>query len=253
MKTYEICFSPTGGTQKVAGILSEAISAGTVHIDLTDRRVDTGSIVLTADEVALVAVPSYSGRVPAVAAERLFHMKGNGARTIIVCVYGNRAYDDTLLELRDILSEAGFSVIAAVAAIAEHSIAHQYATGRPDAEDIKVLEDYASRIRQKIEDGKSDEPKIPGHRPYRKAAGAGIVPKPDKNCVKCGICAARCPVGAIDPENPAEVDRKLCISCMRCVSICPNNARKAGRILTFLAGKMLKKACSERKSSELYI
>ena len=223
-KIYEICFSPTGGTERVAAILATALADETVLVDLTALDVDFGSVTFGKDDVAMIAVPSYSGRVPAVAAARLAEMHGNGARAILVCVYGNRAYEDTLVELRDTASRAGFTVIAAVAAVAEHSIARQYAAGRPDADDEAVLRNFA-----------------------------GIVPKATRACVKCGVCATKCPVGAIDANDPSCVDKELCISCMRCVAVCPHGARRVNRLMLALVGRMLKKACSERKACEPYL
>lgn len=253
MKIHEICFSPTGGTKRVAAILSKALADETVSIDLTARDVDFGNMVLTREDVVLIAVPSYSGRVPAVAIERLHTLQGNGAQAILVCVYGNRAYEDTLVELQDTVCRTGFTAVAAVAAVAEHSIARQYATGRPDAADEKMLQDYAARIRCKIDNGDRSRPNIPGNHPYRKAAGVGIIPKATRRCVKCGVCAAKCPVGAIDAEDPTRVDNKTCISCMRCVAICPHEARHVNRLLLALVGRMLKKSCSKRKSCELFL
>lgn len=253
MKIHEICFSPTGGTKRVAKILSQALADETIQVDLTACEVDFSRVMLTAEDVALIAVPSYSGRVPAVAAERLGALHGNGARAILVCVYGNRAYEDTLAELRDTASRAGFTVIAAVAAVAEHSIARQYAAGRPDAEDEAQLRTFAAQIRRKIDTGDQSEPEIPGNHPYRKAAGAGIVPKATRACVKCGLCAAKCPVGAIAPDDPTRVDKTRCISCMRCVAVCPHGTRHVNKLMLALVGRMLKKACSERKTCELYL
>lgn len=253
MKIHEICFSPTGGTKRVSSMLCRALADETVTVDLTAREVDFGRVELTREDVALIAVPSYSGRVPAVAAKRLEAIHGNGARAILVCVYGNRAYEDTLVELRDTACRAGFTVIAAAAAVAEHSIARQYASGRPDGEDEAVLRDFAARIRRKIDLGDLGEPEIPGNRPYRKAAGAGIVPKATRACVKCGVCAAKCPVGAIDAKDPTRVDKQRCISCMRCVAVCPHGARRVNRLMLALAGRMLKKVCTVRKGCELYL
>jgi|GEM_PF-70737 len=253
VKIHEICFSPTGGTRRVAEILSQALANEIVPVDLTARDVDFRSVKLADGDVALIAVPSYSGRVPAVAATRLEMLCGNGARTILVCVYGNRAYEDTLAELRDTATRAGFRVVAAVAAVAEHSIVRQYGAGRPDAADEAVLRNFAVRIRRKIDDADDSEPKIPGHRPYRKAAGTGLIPKATRSCVQCGVCAAKCPVGAIDPADPTRVDKKVCISCMRCVAVCPHKARRVNGLLLALVGRLLKKACSERKSCEVYL
>lgn len=80
-----------------------------------------------------------------------------------------------------------------------------------------------------------------------------MVPKPTKECTNCGICAEKCPVQAIDKDNSKKVDGKACISCMRCVAVCPQGARKVNSVMISVAGMMLKKACSERKECELYL
>lgn len=253
MKIDEICFSPTGGTKKVSAIITRTLANEVTGIDLTKREMDFSSIELAESDVAVIAAPSYGGRVPQPAAERLAAIHANGARAILLCVYGNRAYEDTLTELQDIAQKAGFRVIAAVAAIAEHSIVRKYAAGRPDAGDSKRLKEVALRIREKIDKGDDTVPQIPGNRPYKPSGKVGIVPKATRKCVKCGLCAVKCPVGAIDMKDPSKVDRNLCISCMRCVSVCPHDARKVGRLMLALAGHMLKKVCSDRKECELYI
>ena len=145
MKLYDIVFSPTGGTKKVVDDLIGALEGDVTTVDLTDSKQNFQTVQLNREDVAIISVPSYGGRVPAVAAERLGMVHGNGARAILVCVYGNRAYEDTLVELEDAAKQAGFQVIAAVAAIAEHSIARQFAAGRPDAQDAKQLADFAKQ------------------------------------------------------------------------------------------------------------
>ncbi len=253
MKLYEITFSPTGGTQKAADLLTEALEGERIAVDLTDSGADFSTIPFAAEDVAVIAVPSYGGRVPAVATERLRIMKGSGARAVLMCVYGNRAYEDTLVELEDAAKQAGFRDIAAVAAIAEHSIAHRYAAGRPDAEDGKQLREFAGKIRQKLSAGDNAEPLVPGNRPYKKAGGSGMVPKPTKECNNCGLCAEKCPVQAIDRSDPRRTDKDKCISCMRCVSICPQSARKVSSVMLAGVDVALKKVCSDRKEGELYI
>ena len=253
MKLYDIVFSPTGGTKKVADYLTGALAGDITTVDLTDSKQDFDAVSLTKEDVAVISVPSYGGRVPAVAAERLGAVHGNGARAILVCVYGNRAYEDTLVELEDAAKRAGFQVIGAVAAIAEHSIARQFASGRLDAQDAAQLSDFAKQIQHKLSGVDSSEPAIPGNRPYKKAGGAGMVPKPTKECTNCGICVEKCPVQAIDRENPKKVDEKTCISCMRCVAVCPQGARKLNPVMLSAASLMLKKVCSERKECELFL
>lgn len=253
MKLYEMTFSPTGGTQKAADLLTEALGDARIAVDLTDNNADFSALVFTPEDVVVIAVPSYGGRVPGPATERIGAMKGSGARAVLVCVYGNRAYEDTLVELEDTARQAGFRVIAAVAAIAEHSIARRYAAGRPDAADAKQLQAFAGKIREKLSAGDSAEPRIPGNRPYKKAGGSGMVPKPTKECTNCGLCAKKCPVQAIDPSDPKLTNKDKCISCMRCVSICPQSARKVSSVLLTAADVALKKVCSGRKEGELYI
>lgn len=130
MSVYEIYFSPTGGTKKVSNILTEQLGNEVITVDLTMNQTEHQNVKIEQDDIAVISVPSYGGRVPDVAVKRLMTLQGNDARAIIVCVYGNRAYEDTLVELRDTAQNAGFQVIAAVSAIAEHSIVRQFATGR---------------------------------------------------------------------------------------------------------------------------
>ncbi|MDE5780099.1 MAG: EFR1 family ferrodoxin [Lachnospiraceae bacterium] len=255
MKVVEIVFSPTGGTQKVADIIVEGWGKPVDLIDLTDAKTDLSNVSLEKDDIVLIAVPSYGGRVPKLAAQRIAKVQGNHARCVIVCTYGNRAYEDTLVELNDIAEQCGFQIVAAISAIAEHSIMHQYATGRPDSKDRGELDRFAKKILGKISSENFDASllQIPGNRPYKKAGGAGLVPKADGNCISCGLCAEKCPSQAINKENPKTADSKKCISCMRCISQCPKSARKVNGIMVSIASLVIKKACSERKENELFI
>ena len=248
MNTVEIIFSPTGGTEKVAHMIRRQWSESTIKIDLSDPKADFSACVIHKEDQVLIAMPSFGGRAPAAAIERLKRIAGNSAKCTLVCVYGNRAYEDTLVEMEDAAKESGFRVVAAVAAVAEHSIMPQYAAGRPDASDKKQLEQFAEQIAGKTEAAVS----IPGNRPYKKAGGAGFVPKPSKNCVKCDVCVKNCPVQAIDPEK-LTADSKKCIACMRCVKQCPHNARKVNEAMVSVAAMAIKKACSVRKENELFL
>lgn len=254
---YQMVFSPTGGTKKVSEILAEGLADGAEQgtwIDLTDRTADFSACAFQREDAVVIAVPSYGGRVPVVAAERIRQVKGNGAQCVLLCVYGNRAYEDTLVELSDTAEEAGFRPVAAVAAVAEHSILRQYAAGRPDKGDEEQLKDFAEKIGARLkEEGEKALPAIPGNRPYKKASGAGMVPKAGEDCTACGSCRRSCPVGAIPQEDPRTADAAKCISCMRCLSVCPRSARKVSKVMLSAAGMALKKACSQRKECELFL
>ena len=254
MALVQIVFSPTGGTGKVADIMAEEWEGPVTRIDLSDAKTDFSKIKCEQRDMALIAVPSYGGRVPELAAKRLMKINGNQARCIVVCVYGNRAYEDTLVEMQDIAESCGFRVIAAVSAVAEHSIMHQYAAGRPDEKDAENLRGFAKKIYRKFMDDEASVSsfEVPGNRPYKKAGGAGLVPKATKECVSCGLCAENCPAQAISRENLKTADSKKCISCMRCVAECPKSARKVNGALVSAAALAIKKACSERKEAELF-
>lgn len=255
MSMFQIVFSPTGGTQRVADEIVKEWNKSITKVDLTDASLKFENYTFTKDDVAIIAVPSYGGRVPSLASERISKIKGNQTKCIIVCVYGNRAYEDTLIELNDIVKESGFTVMAAISAIAQHSIINQYATGRPDAKDKEQLQQFSKEIFEKINADLlcDQELHIPGNRPYKKAGGALLVPKANNKCVNCGHCAEVCPANAISKDKIKTADSKKCISCMRCIVECPKSARQVNGVLVSVAALAIKKACSQRKNNELYI
>ena len=225
MSVYAIYFSPTRGTEKIVKILTETFGAYK-EIDLCKPKAEKNIAAFKAQDICFFGVPSY----------------------------GNRAYEDTLLELQEEVEKQGFVCAAAVAAIAEHTIMHQFATRRPDRKDKSELKAFGEKIRQKLHTAETYEKlALPGSKPYRTYQGVPLKPKADKHCTACGLCARVCPAGAIPGDNPKKTDKSKCISCMRCVQVCPQKARNISKLKVKLASAKMKKTCTERKANELFL
>lgn len=249
----EFFFSPTGSTENVVELASSVWELPKNKKDLTQNDNDFSSITVGDQELAIFGVPSYGGRVPKIAADRIAGIKGNHTPAILIVTYGNREYEDTLLELKNLVQANGFIVTAALAVVTEHSIVHEIAAGRPDAEDRKQLLEYARQIAGKLQEMENPhEIAVPGHFPYREYGVIPLCPKADKKCTVCGKCALLCPVAAIPRENPRLTDKEQCISCMRCIKVCPVGDRQVNAVMLKGASLKLKKACAVRKENEFF-
>ena len=180
MTLYNIYYSPTGGTKRVSDIISGAMSESFDRIDLI--RKDGFERCFGKNDICIISVPAFGGRVPEDALNKIRCFKAEGTRAVLVAVFGNRAIDDTLAELYDTVREAGFDVIAAIEAVAEHSLVPQYGSGRPNAEDSAELEGFARHICKSIDNRLED---IPGNRPYKEFHPSSMTLALDDTCINC--------------------------------------------------------------------
>lgn len=267
LRTSIALFSPTGTTRNVLDAIAAGIdAAATSRHDLTlpASRIADGWSRPSAGELAVIGVPVYAGRVPSLAVERLrASVTGGGMPAVLVVVYGNRAFDDALLELRDLAVELGFAPLAGAAFVGEHSFSTRrwpVAQGRPDAADLALARDFGRKVREILEgcDDPAGMPKltVPGNFPYREGMQAAAI-SPDTDdaaCILCGECARRCPTGAVRLEGEAvETSKELCLRCLACVRACPTGARAMlhPRILDF--GRVLHEQHGQRKEPQIFM
>lgn len=249
MKLKVFVFSPTGGTMKVAKALANSIDSACEYIDLCSGE-DFSHIQLNQDDVCIMAVPVFGGRVPILASKRLATLKANNEKAVLVAVYGNRAYEDALKELYDIANRGGFCVVGAITAIAKHSIVNEVATDRPNEEDIKNLAKMGEVIKQKIQSGSVLSLDSDGI--YKSYNPMPIEILTSSDCVQCGLCARKCPAKAINMTD-AKIINANCIYCMRCVSICPKKAKAINPNQLAVLSEKLNKICKEEKEYQLFV
>lgn len=253
MSFYNIVFSATGRTQSVAEIVSSVWEEPKTLVDVTRTDFDGSALQLTQEDVCLVAMGVYGGRIPQPAPKRLETIQGNGAKAILLAVYGNRAIDDALAQMQDILTRQGFVCVAAMGAVAEHSMMPRYGAGRPDAQDKTELIAFAKEIQTALSKAQTAPLQVPGKVPEGEAGSMPLSIQTDKTCKNCGKCARECPVGAISRENARVTDKDKCILCMRCTAVCPVHAKHLPGWFKVVGPLKMGKALSGRKKNTLYL
>lgn len=244
-------FSTTGTTDKIVSAIASGLPLKEKRtINLGD--LEEGGLVISGGEIMIFGVPVFSGRVPEIARRGIEKIKGDHTPAIIACVYGNRDFDDALLELKDIVESNGFDVISAGAFVAQHSIFPVVAQGRPDSSDLAQAKEFGKNSLKNLSTVRGNRPlKVKGNHPYRAIRPIPLTPKTDRKCNACGLCARQCPMQAIDAGNPGKTDKGKCISCAHCIYICPRQAKKFGGLLYWIASKKFAKDNSQRKESYL--
>ena len=269
-----VYFSPTGSTKKLAESIARGMNAESVEsIDLTLRSQRGEHSLTFHKEIVILGTPVYYGRVPEEAASRFSTLSGQQTPVVLLVTYGNRAFDDALVELRDIAASRNFIPVAAGAFPAEHSyssLKFPVAHGRPDDSDLKKALEFGAAVGRKVLELESAEAvgalTVPGHVPYmeprnlilikniRATTPLSFTPETDTaECTSCGLCAQVCPTGALCADDVTKTDKLRCIICFACVKKCPAGARqmKVPQFETKI--QELSKLCQERKEPSVYL
>ena len=239
-----VYYSATGTTEKIATRIAMAAAAllgaeyKVCSFSLPGERVRP--LTFSEDDFVVLGIPVYAGRVPNLLLPFLKEkVCGNGTPATAVTLFGNRSYDDALIELRDIMQGSGFCCISAGAFVGEHSFSGILGAGRPDAGDMALARELGENTAVKLlkltappveaVPVKGNEPVRPYYTPRDRFGNQinilKVKPKTDKTkCVNCGLCSEICTMGSIDPANVSEIPG-VCTKCCACVKRCPANAK----------------------------
>lgn len=229
-KIHFAYFTPTQVTRRYVYCVASGMSNGipTAQYNLTSVKERHEQHSLEKDELLIVALPSFGGRVPRISPALLRNFWGQDTPAVAITTYGNRGYDDTLLEMQDILKEQGFVTVAGAAFVSVHALSAKVGAGRPNADDLQAAKLFGTQVREKLDAAESIESiPLPGNIPFKELPPpSNFSPITNDKCVLCMQCFRWCPGDAITYNNPNETDVTKCILCHGCVVRCPVQARQ---------------------------
>lgn len=270
-RIWKIFFSATDTTETVVESIANELSIlSGIEVQEHDFTLPSGRESfpeIGENDIVIFGVPTYAGRVPNLLLKYLDTIFGNNSLAVPIVTFGNRAFDNSLVELRNILENHGFRTIAAAAFSCEHSFSRTLAVGRPDSEDLAFAKTFARRIYEKIciaDLGVSEHfpVQVDGNEKgayYQPQTDGGIridirkvKPKTKENCTKCGTCAKVCPMGSISFEDYSTVGG-ICIKCCACVKKCPVQAKYFDDEGYLYHKNQLERNFSRRAENKMYI
>ena len=263
-KVVAIYFSPTGTTQQAITAFVAGTGLPLEAIDLTTPKARKAfSRSFGKDELVVAGLPVYGGKLPIHLEDFFSGLKGDGTPAVATVTYGNREYDDALIELKMRLEERGFIVKAAAAFVGEHTFSRRIATGRPNANDLAIIAEFGKQAAASIAGNAAGKLNFKGTYPFAASGYDPLKPGPnptrpaivtDDSCNQCGLCAETCPWGAIDKKDFKTTNNAYCLRCFRCIKICPAVAKKVTdekflEFLPFFEARLNAK----RKEPELFL
>lgn len=224
-KAATVVFSPCGSTEKATQFLVNGLPFDVGHHNLTLPDARKNKLTFDNETLVFISFPVYGG-LPKIAGEVFQCLQGHDTPCVYVAVRGDTETKAFFPDIHKIAVPHGFRPVAAVAAVAEHTLMPTVSHGRPDKEDAALLRKFGLQACQQANDGKTLE-KMPGEEH----------PKPDfafypitdaDTCIRCGQCVENCPTAAIPEDNPVTQDNDTCIQCSECAHVCPVEARSMG-------------------------
>lgn len=223
-------FSATGNTKSYLRTIASKLSENYIEHDITKVKDRNEKIEFSKEDLLIVGSPVYAGRIPEFLVSFFKKIKGDNTPAVFVVTYGNRDYDDALLELKDTFEKNGFRAIAAGAFVGEHSNSKKIAGERPDQKDLFLAENFGIQIKKKAlkdnEVGIDNVLNIKGSYPYKERHDSpDFAPKTTDDCINCSVCAESCPTNAISYNDFSKISKEKCITCCSCIQKCPVKAK----------------------------
>ncbi|MBP3791076.1 MAG: 4Fe-4S binding protein [Methanobrevibacter sp.] len=224
-KLSKIYFSPSGTTEKIVNEVAKNFNMNRENYDLLSFD---ESKTFT-DELVIIGIPVFDGRIPKLACKRLSKIKGTDTKAIVVLNYGNINYGDALLELVELLKENDFHIVGVATTVSQHSQFNEVGSNRPDASDMERINEFSRKVIEKLNSNTQNEIFVSGYKPFPDYKTPDFSVLCDENlCIECMDCVYTCPEEAISELTPTETNLDDCTRCTTCINVCPENARSFG-------------------------
>lgn len=248
-KLSKIYFSPSGSTEKIVNEVAKNFNMNRENYDLlsfdSEKTFD--------DELVIIGVPVFNGRIPKIAKKRLSKMKGTATKAIIILNYGNMEYGDALLELTELLKENNFNIVGVATTVSQNSLFNQIACNRPDENDLAKINEFSKNVLEKLENNHENEIFVSGYKPYPNYTTPMFNVHCDENlCTECLDCAYTCPEDAIIEDNPKLTNIDSCTRCGTCINVCSEGARSFRGHIYEYEKQMAMDSFMDRKEAEFY-
>lgn len=262
MNAEIIYFSATGATQKIVEAFSQGLSCIVRFVDITQPKNRKTVLPMTGD-LTVIAVPIYGECIPKFLYRYLRQIEGRNKPLVAISVYGNMGFGISLEQFARYANENRFRLIGAGTFIGEHTYTCKelpVALGRPDETDLELAREFGRLVREKFDKGELDTVGVPKSKlpefimKFPDTGTRFLIKKPEADeakCSRCGVCAIKCPTGAIDLKT-LKINEQNCLRCYACVKGCQQKARRA-EFRFRLFGTIFNSIGRKRKESRFYI